>query len=316
MDVAAGATASLEQGPEVTEPPFGGGAAAADDDDGDADDDDDSADPAPQSSPPRSPSPPPPSQAQAAVRAANIAALVGGHLDGALTRAPAMRSLTMAGAEAVLRRAFVCPHPAAPAGGSHALARKLAKRNFFVPWGASGPIRRPGVPAAGPGLDGAAPGGADPLDLNDGGPPPGEPLILWQRPPGPPPAEAGPVGDAPDAPAPAPPAPAGPASIEVDPMLTRWLRPHQREGVTFMWECVTGARKTGEGGRGVLLADDMGLGKVREDGGRREMGGLAGGRAATGEEQEREVLPFPHPHHPSLHSLSRPCKPSPWPGPC
>ena len=131
-----------------------------------------------------------------------------------------------------------------------------------------------------------------------------------------PPAEAGPVGDAPDAPAPAPPAPAGPASIEVDPMLTRWLRPHQREGVTFRWECVTGARKTGEGGRGVLLADDMGLGKVREDGGRREMGGLAGGRAATGEEQEREVLPFPHPHHPSLHSLSRPCKPSPWPGPC
>jgi len=203
----------------------------------------------------------PPTQAEAAaaaaVRAANVAALVGGDL--AVTRAPALRSLTV-DADAVLRRAFVCPHPAAPAGGSHALARKLAKRSFFVPWGATAPTRRPML-AGFVGSDAVAGAGVDALNLDDGGPPPGEPLVLWQRPPEAaraPPADGG-EGPS-DAPAPPPP---GPTSIEVDPMLTRWLRPHQREGVTFMWECVTGQRKTGEGGRGVLLADDMGLGKVR-----------------------------------------------------
>ena len=41
----------------------------------------------------------------------------------------------------------------------------------------------------------------------------------------------------------------------VDPMLTRWLRPHQREGVAFMFECVTGIK--GFEGRGCLLADDV-----------------------------------------------------------
>lgn len=30
--------------------------------------------------------------------------------------------------------------------------------------------------------------------------------------------------------------------VTVDPMLTRWLRPHQREGVQFMFECVAGLR--------------------------------------------------------------------------
>ena len=41
----------------------------------------------------------------------------------------------------------------------------------------------------------------------------------------------------------------------VDPMLTRWLRPHQREGVAFIFECVTGIK--GFDGRGCLLADDV-----------------------------------------------------------
>ena len=31
-------------------------------------------------------------------------------------------------------------------------------------------------------------------------------------------------------------------SVKVDPMLTQFLRPHQREGVQFMFECVTGLR--------------------------------------------------------------------------
>lgn len=36
--------------------------------------------------------------------------------------------------------------------------------------------------------------------------------------------------------------------VDVDPMLTRWLRPHQREGVQFMFDCVCGLRsKAGQG---------------------------------------------------------------------
>jgi hypothetical protein len=50
-----------------------------------------------------------------------------------------------------------------------------------------------------------------------------EPLLLWQAPEG---------GDA----------------IEADAMLVKWLRPHQREGLQFMFECVAGLRM--EQGRG------------------------------------------------------------------
>lgn len=80
-----------------------------------------------------------------------------------------------------------------------------------------------------------------------------EPLVLW-----------------------APPEGAKGAPIMVDPMLTKWLRPHQREGVQFMFECVAGLRQ--EGRYGCILAgvgwwgacaaphawstDDMGLGKT------------------------------------------------------
>ena len=64
----------------------------------------------------------------------------------------------------------------------------------------------------------------------DGGPPPGEPLVLWQPPEG----ETG-------------------AAVDVDPMLTRWLRPHQREGVQFMFDCVCGLRS--DIGQGQLSTD-------------------------------------------------------------
>jgi SNF2 family DNA or RNA helicase len=40
------------------------------------------------------------------------------------------------------------------------------------------------------------------------------------------------------------------------------MRPHQREGVKFMYECVMGLRDIPGGGRGCLLADEMGLGKT------------------------------------------------------
>ncbi|XP_052071010.1 DNA repair and recombination protein RAD54B-like [Mytilus californianus] len=48
--------------------------------------------------------------------------------------------------------------------------------------------------------------------------------------------------------------------VVVDPYLSTHLRPHQREGVTFLYECVMGYRDYG--GLGAILADDMGLGKT------------------------------------------------------
>lgn len=48
--------------------------------------------------------------------------------------------------------------------------------------------------------------------------------------------------------------------IEVIPSLTSKLRPHQREGVQFLFECTMGLRSFN--GQGCILADDMGLGKT------------------------------------------------------
>lgn len=44
------------------------------------------------------------------------------------------------------------------------------------------------------------------------------------------------------------------------PVLAKWLRPHQREGVQFLYECVMSQRSFD--GAGCILADDMGLGKT------------------------------------------------------
>ena len=46
----------------------------------------------------------------------------------------------------------------------------------------------------------------------------------------------------------------------VPPVLAKWLRPHQREGVQFMYQCVMGMKNFD--GNGCILADDMGLGKT------------------------------------------------------
>lgn len=48
--------------------------------------------------------------------------------------------------------------------------------------------------------------------------------------------------------------------VEVIPELASKLRPHQREGVQFLFECTMGLR--GFEGNGCILADDMGLGKL------------------------------------------------------
>lgn len=49
--------------------------------------------------------------------------------------------------------------------------------------------------------------------------------------------------------------------VVVDPLLTKFLRRHQREGVEFMYECVMGMRDFD--GQGAILADEMGLGKSK-----------------------------------------------------
>ncbi|PIK51719.1 putative DNA repair and recombination protein RAD54-like [Apostichopus japonicus] len=48
--------------------------------------------------------------------------------------------------------------------------------------------------------------------------------------------------------------------VVVDPVLAKKLRPHQREGVKFLWDCVTG--RICEDCFGCIMADDMGLGKT------------------------------------------------------
>ncbi|KIK99085.1 hypothetical protein PAXRUDRAFT_823120 [Paxillus rubicundulus Ve08.2h10] len=48
--------------------------------------------------------------------------------------------------------------------------------------------------------------------------------------------------------------------VVLDPVVARHLRPHQMEGVHFLYECVMGLRK--HEGQGCILADEMGLGKT------------------------------------------------------
>ena len=69
--------------------------------------------------------------------------------------------------------------------------------------------------------------------------PPHEPLVLWTPPEG---------------------SPAHWTPITVDPIMCHRLRPHQREGVQFCFDCVAGLKKFK--GAGCILADDMGLGKT------------------------------------------------------
>ncbi len=51
-----------------------------------------------------------------------------------------------------------------------------------------------------------------------------------------------------------------PVHVVVDPMLGKILRPHQREGVKFMFDCVTGVQIPEN--YGCIMADEMGLGKT------------------------------------------------------
>jgi hypothetical protein len=151
--------------------------------------------------------------------------------------------------------------PPSPPLACQALRRKLAARRRFVPWGSSRPFvplstpRPPSQEAAQPEPPGL-PAPPPPRQPSEEELPPGiEPLILWE--PGQGPGTSGPAeGSAAEgsAGAGAPAVAAGavvPAAgsgdggddgaIEVDRMLTRWLRPHQREGVAVSATGVRGS---------------------------------------------------------------------------
>jgi DNA repair and recombination RAD54-like protein len=120
-----------------------------------------------------------------------------------------------------------------------ALRKRLLARKHFVPWGSSKPFTplKLAAPTAAAAalqqelLEAAAAAAAKQAAEDAVLPPRIEPLVLWD------PVEAGFAVDA------------GESAVEVDNMLTKWLRPHQREGVQFMFECVTGLRLAeGQGG--------------------------------------------------------------------
>jgi hypothetical protein len=48
--------------------------------------------------------------------------------------------------------------------------------------------------------------------------------------------------------------------VVVDPYISRQLRPHQREGVAFLYKCMAGLVDPNL--KGAILADEMGLGCV------------------------------------------------------
>ena len=77
-----------------------------------------------------------------------------------------------------------------------------------------------------------------------------EPLVLWTAP-----VVGGDVGRGVAASTGGTPSTSG--QLSVDPCLVKFLRPHQREGVQFMFECVAGLRM--ETGRGEFSHDPLQL---------------------------------------------------------
>ena len=175
---------------------------------------------------------------QAEIKRANVQAMLSGSLQ--VQRKPMIRGLQCQNVAAVLAQPFRAPFAGATAGHSAELARRLAARRRFVPWGSTSNIAHPGRPlgVAGPvGLGLGIPKPAE--DVPEELPPGVEPLVLWE----------GFDAEGKELP-----------PVSVDNMLVKFLRPHQREGVKFMFECVMGLR--GFDGNGCILADDMGLGKT------------------------------------------------------
>ena len=140
-----------------------------------------------------------------------------------LIRCTLMEGLSVAGWRPIWIRPFVSPVPGHVPGTtdlSRAMTLGPAKR------------QRRGYSRAGP-VTCKSP------DMEPTEAPPPVPLILWEADENSPPDSK---------------------NVEVDDMLTRWLREHQRQGVSFIFDCLMGQRDFA--GEGCILADDMGLGKT------------------------------------------------------
>lgn len=149
---------------------------------------------------------------------------------------PRVYSVTDAAAN--LRKPFKPPSSNGYSSTNEHLSRRLCARKRFVPWGSTRPVllaitNRLHAPEAAE---------IDAVEENIELPPGVEPLVLWQ------PEEIVEEG-------------CNLVPIIVDPLLVKFLRPHQREGVQFMFDCVSGALSTFNI-NGCILADDMGLGKT------------------------------------------------------
>ncbi|KAJ8504198.1 hypothetical protein OPV22_005084 [Ensete ventricosum] len=167
----------------------------------------------------------------------NVAALVRGNL--LVRRQPLIpRILYVSDGAAVARKPFKPPCPYRYKDQNDELTRRLWARKRFVPWCSS---RTPLV-TIGNSLHSPSFTNDDTEERNQPLPPGIERLILWL------PEGADEANDC-------------VSRIEVDPLLVCYLRPHQREGVQFMFECVSGLSGS-DGISGCILADDMGLGKT------------------------------------------------------
>ena len=163
-------------------------------------------------------------------RRANISAMLSGDLE--VKRHALMPTLLSVDQDtAVLRRPFRSPYPNAPAGVSESLRQALMARKHFVPFGSGKNFvpQKVHIPEV---IQSTRPPAVEQHVTLPAGI---EELILWTS------------AD-------------GSSHVKVDNALTRFLRPHQREGVQFLFECVTGLRE--HDGFGSILADDMGLGKT------------------------------------------------------
>ena len=150
---------------------------------------------------------------QAQIKARNVRDMLSGSLT--VARTAMVSGLKCQNAAAVLAQPFKAPFAGATAGTSAELARRLANRRKFVPWGSSVNIATAGRASF------VAPllASAHTNEAEEALPPGIEPLVLWED---------------------------NPKNVEgtdtkllppitVDNMLCKWLRPHQREVSFFVF---------------------------------------------------------------------------------
>ncbi|KAM1382281.1 hypothetical protein ACFX2F_034762 [Malus domestica] len=168
----------------------------------------------------------------------NVDALVRGNL--VVKRQPLLpRVLSVTEGAAVCRKPFKPPCSIGYEDGTDQLVRRLSARRRFVPWGSSTAAF---IPHINMNLSIENEAEKDPVEKSVTLPTGIDPLVLWQ-------SEEFEIGAS------------NMVQIVVDPVLVRFLRPHQREGVQFMFECVSGLNSASNI-YGCILADDMGLGKT------------------------------------------------------